>query len=132
MSDTLDLKKICDEHKEKNKSQEAKTQDGYTPQEQASIILEKNIEKLKNIYKNKIFSSRIIDYPVNTKSKPYHKSTRYIPTIILGFGKYPDKTLFEVFIDDPEYFNWMFENDVLKFSTQKTSPHVKYSENNTY
>jgi len=127
--ETLDLSKVGYIKKDILKEiPEARTQTGRTREEEKSFMLEKDLKKLKNIYTEEIFSSALtIDYPYRPKSGQHIRSIRYTPRVVLGFGKYKDKTLFEVFTDDLNYFDWMFRDGVLKFGSGKTSPKVNYS-----
>lgn len=92
-----------------------------------------NIKKLELIYENQDFHISTFDnYPYRMKLHNYDISRRYKPKVILGFGKYSNKTLYQVYKIDKPYFNWLFQENILCFGYMKTSPKIKYTTENTY
>lgn len=89
---------------------------------------------LIKIYEKKdFFKINELDFP--TKNNYYENSPnrRFLPKVILRFGKYSEKTLYEIYIEDNFYFNWLFEDKVLVFNDKLNNLiGVRYSEKSQF
>lgn len=80
-------------------------------------IQEIKLKNLIKIYEKKDFSKiNELDFPTKNNYYTNTQNRRFLPKVILRFGKYSEKTLYEVYIEDNFYFNWLFEDKVLVFN----------------
>lgn len=90
----------------------------------------KKFIKLIGIYENKKFDNALdYDFPTRSKYNNDDANRRYLPKVLLGFGKYSQYTLYQIYIKDYDYFEWLFKEPILSFDegTRNLSNKIRYS-----
>lgn len=102
----------------------------YSPRE----IEEKYKVQYKSLVKiyeeNDFKNASQFDFPIRKKYNKDDANRRYLPKVLLGFGKYGNQTLYQVFLNDFQYFEWLFKEKILQFdsTTENLSNKVRFSK----